>query len=182
MIEADTRRRPTVAVIGSGDVLEPQIENSAYLVGELAINSGFRIVTGGLGGVMRAASQGARAARGYMEGDIIGILPGIDPSEANPFVDIAIPTGMGIGRNALVVASADVVIAVGGGAGTLSEIALAWQMKKPVIALRHAEGWSAYLADQALDPRRDDKILGATDAEEAVKLAWSSRLKHGPKD
>ncbi len=175
MNQTNHQRRPMLAVVGSGDPLEPNLENTAYLVGELAINTGFRVVTGGLGGVMTAASQGARAARGYMEGDVIGVLPGHDPSQANPFVDVVIPTGLGIARNTLVVASADAVIAVGGGAGTLSEIALAWQLNKPIIALRHTPGWSSWLADQALDPRRTDVVVGATDAKEAVALAWSAR-------
>ena len=171
MISIEQGRRPILSIVGTGKNLDSNLENTAYIVGELAINAGFRIVTGGLGGVMQAASEGARAARGYMEGDVIGILPGSESSQANPFVDVAIPTGMGIARNTLVVSCADVVVAIGGGAGTLSEMALAWQLGKPVIALRHTPGWSAFLADQSLDTQQTHTVHGATDAEEAIRLA-----------
>ncbi|MEA2420374.1 MAG: hypothetical protein QOE60_2580 [Thermoleophilaceae bacterium] len=89
------------------------------------------VVCGGLGGVMEAACRGARAAGGTT----VGILPGLDRTAANPFVDVALPTGLGEARNALVVRAADAVIAVGGGYGTLSEIALALKAGKPVIGI-----------------------------------------------
>lgn len=88
-------------------------------------------MTGGLTGVMEAASQGAREAGGVT----IGILPGTDRREANEYVTVAIPTGMGEARNALVVRAADAVIAIGGEWGTLSEIALARKTGKPVVGL-----------------------------------------------
>jgi uncharacterized protein (TIGR00725 family) len=124
-------------------------------------------VTGGLGGVMEAASRGAHSAKGYREGDVVGILPVSDGAAANELVDIAIPTGMGIARNVLVVATADAVVAVGGGSGTLSEIAVAWQLGKPIVALE-LEGWSGRLAGEAIDARRSDVIHRARSAEEAV--------------
>jgi uncharacterized protein (TIGR00725 family) len=89
------------------------------------------VVTGGLGGVMEAACRGAREAGGRT----IGILPGTERSAANAFVDVAIPTGMGEARNALVVRSADALIAIGGAYGTLSEIALALKAGKRVAGL-----------------------------------------------
>jgi uncharacterized protein (TIGR00725 family) len=89
------------------------------------------LVCGGLGGAMEAACRGAKQAGGTT----VGILAGIDRSDANPYVDIALPTGLGQARNAVVVRAADVVIAVGGGYGTLSEIALALRRGKPVIGL-----------------------------------------------
>jgi uncharacterized protein (TIGR00725 family) len=89
------------------------------------------LVTGGLGGVMEAACRGARDAGGTT----IGILPGADRSAANPYVDVAIPTGLGEARNALVVRSADAVIAIGGAYGTLSEIAFALKAGKRVVGL-----------------------------------------------
>jgi uncharacterized protein (TIGR00725 family) len=89
------------------------------------------LVTGGLGGVMEAACMGAREAGGTT----IGILPGSDRSAANPYVDIAIPTGLGEARNALVVRAADALIAIGGGYGTLSEIAFALKADKRVVGL-----------------------------------------------
>ena len=89
------------------------------------------VVTGGLGGVMEAACRGARDAGGTT----IGILPGTDRSAANPYVDVAIPSGLGEARNALVVRAADALIAIGGAYGTLSEIAFALKAGKRVVGL-----------------------------------------------
>ena len=73
---------------------------------------------------------------------MIGVLPGLIAADANPFVDVVVPTGMNYARNTILVAMADVVVAVGGGSGTLSEIALAWQHGKPIVTLDLGEGWS----------------------------------------
>lgn len=93
--------------------------------------AGAVLVTGGLGGAMEAACRGARSASGLT----LGILPGTDRREGNPFLDVAVPTGMGEMRNALVVRAADGVLAVDGGFGTLSEVALALKLGKPVISV-----------------------------------------------
>jgi hypothetical protein len=116
-----------VAVIGPGD--EPTV--AAAEVGRLLAERGAVLVCGGRGGAMEAACRGAKEAGGVT----VGILPGSDRSQANPFVDLVLPTGLGEARNALVVGAADVVIAVGGGYGTLSEIALALKAGKRVIGL-----------------------------------------------
>jgi uncharacterized protein (TIGR00725 family) len=100
----------------------------------LLAERGAVLVCGGLGGVMEAACRGAKEGGATT----IGILPGSDRSAANPFVDLAIPTGLGEARNALVVRSADALIAVGGGYGTLSEIALALKAGKRVAGI---ESW-----------------------------------------
>lgn len=89
------------------------------------------VVCGGLGGVMAAACRGAKA----VEGATVGILPGADRTKANRWVDVAVATGMGEARNAVVVRTADAVVAVGGGYGTLSEIALALRLDRPVVTL-----------------------------------------------
>jgi uncharacterized protein (TIGR00725 family) len=102
---------------------------------------------------------------------VIGILPGLVAAEANPFVDVVVPTGMNYARNTILVAMADVVVAVGGGSGTLSEIALAWQHGKPIVTVDLGEGWSSRLAGERLDHRRDDLLHRAESAEEAVRLA-----------
>jgi uncharacterized protein (TIGR00725 family) len=119
-----------VAVVGSGEA-SPEELSMAEDVGRLVAQRGGVLVCGGLGGVMDAACRGARA----QGGTTIGILPGLDRSAANPHVDVAIPTGLGEARNALVVRAADVLIAVGGAYGTLSEIALALGAGKRVIGL-----------------------------------------------
>ncbi len=100
-------------------------------VGRLLAEAGAVVVTGGLGGVMEAASKGAREAGGTT----LGLLPGADRSGANPWLTVAVPTGMGEARNALVARAADGLVAVGGEWGTLSEIALALKAGKPVAGL-----------------------------------------------
>src|SRR5579875_4146915 len=121
-------RRPVIAVIGAGtcDYLTAQ---AALEIGYLVAERHAVLVTGGLTGVMEAASRGAREAGGL----VVGILPGLDPKAANEFVDVAIPTGMGQLRNGLVVSSAQAVIAVGGEWGTLSEIGFARKLGIPVV-------------------------------------------------
>lgn len=127
-------RPPQVAVIGDGDPRGPEahrILEWAEEVGQLLAHGGAVVITGGLGGVMRAASRGAHGAGGVT----IGILPGADPTEANEFVSIPIATGLGVVRNLVVVTAADAVVAIGGRHGTLSEIGLALRMGRQVVAL-----------------------------------------------
>lgn len=119
-----------VAVVGPGEANAEQ-EHLAEEVGRRLGERGAILVCGGLGGVMAAACRGASSAHGTT----VGILPGTDRGRANPWVRIAIPTGLGELRNGLVVRAADVVIAVGGGYGTLSEIALALKAGVPVVGV-----------------------------------------------
>ena len=106
-------------------------------------------------------------ASDYRDGDVIGILPTEDPDTANEHVDIGIPSGLGIARNALVVRTADAVIAVGGGAGTLSEMAMAWQLGRPVVGL-DVPGWSSKLSGEALDGKRPDTVVSAATPAAAI--------------
>jgi uncharacterized protein (TIGR00725 family) len=133
----DHTPRPVVAVVGAGDA-EPgtPIAELAEAVGNRVAQAGAILVCGGLGGVMAAACKGAKAAGGLT----VGLLPGEDRGAANPWVDVAVATGFGEGRNLLIVRTADAVIAVGGGYGTLSEIAFARRIGRPVVGLRT---WSA---------------------------------------
>ncbi len=124
-------RKKLVAVIGGGREQDPEILSKAEQVGELLAESGFVLITGGLGGIMAAASAGARRKGGT----VIGILPHASPERANPSVEIAIATGMGEARNAVIATAAEALIAIGGEYGTLSEIALALKLGKPVITL-----------------------------------------------
>jgi uncharacterized protein (TIGR00725 family) len=117
-------------VVGAGDATDAQ-RAVAEEVGRLLAEAGAIVVTGGRTGVMEAASKGAREAGGTT----LGILPGADRREANPWVAVAVATGMGEARNALVVRAADAVVAIGGEWGTLSEIALARKAGKPVVGL-----------------------------------------------
>lgn len=162
-------RKRTIAVIGRGTLSrDDPLYQTAFEIGKAVIDHGFRLITGGLGGVMEAASKGARSSKRWRDGDIIGILPGGSAEDANQYVDVPIPTGLGIARNTMVT-NADGIIAVGGGAGTLSEIAFSWQKGKPIVSLR-VPGWSGELSDRAVDDRHPERIIRGVDgAEEAVK-------------
>jgi uncharacterized protein (TIGR00725 family) len=145
--------QPYVAVVGPGEASAEEVA-TAEEVGRLLAARGAVVVCGGLGGVMEAACRGAKEGGGTT----VGILPGHERAAANRFVDVAIATGLGEARNALVVRAADVLIAVGGAFGTLSEIALALKTGTPVVGVGSWE-----LAGR---PVRE-----ARDAPEAVELA-----------
>ena len=165
-------RVKTIGVIGGGAANETGGE-LARSVGREIGRHGFSLVCGGLGGVMQAACEGLRAGRAECGTTSlsIGILPGTDAQDANQFVDLAIPTGMGIARNILVVRAAGAVIVVDGCSGTLSEMAFAWQLDKPIIALAGSGGVASDYAGKTLDGRRSDCVLSALSAEEAVEMA-----------
>ncbi|HOW85077.1 MAG TPA: TIGR00725 family protein [Candidatus Aminicenantes bacterium] len=126
----DLRKRIRIAVIG-GSRPGRQAMDAAFEVGRLIARAGAVVVCGGLGGVMEAASRGAREEGGL----VVGILPGASPADANPWVDVPVATGLGYTRNALVVMNADAVIAVDGEYGTLSEIAYGKIHGKKVVGL-----------------------------------------------
>ena len=158
-----------VAVIGDANIDDdPTKQTLAFETGRLLIESGYILASGGFGGVMEHASRGAKSASNYTQGSIIGVLPQYDTRDANPHLDIAIPSGMGLARNVLLVSMASAVIVIGGGSGTLSEVALAWQMRKLIVATK-TSGWSGKLIGQQLDERRRDHIIGADDARAAVE-------------
>lgn len=119
-----------IGVLGASSC-GPEIEEMAYEVGKEIARQGAVLLCGGLGGVMEAAARGAKDAGGLT----VGILPGASASEANPHIDLRIVTDMGHARNVVLVRSADAVIAVAGGFGTLSEIAIARKIGVPCIGL-----------------------------------------------
>ncbi len=125
--------KPLIAVVGGSECSAAEAE-WAGAVGRMLAERGAVLLCGGYGGVMAAAARGAKAAGGLT----VGILAGADPAEANPYVDVALATGMGEMRNALLVRAARAVIAIGGGWGTLSEIALAQRIGTPVVGLHDA--------------------------------------------
>lgn len=144
-----------IGVIGAGDCND-DVAAKAEAVGREIAKRGGVLICGGLGGVMEAAAKGAASQGGLT----IGILPTSHKKDANPYIDIAICTGMGQARNAIIALTSDVLIAVGGEYGTLSEIALGLKAGKPVISLG---GWNI------------KGMLIANNAEEAVKMAFSFR-------
>ncbi|MGI9539192.1 MAG: hypothetical protein ACR2N6_03475 [Miltoncostaeaceae bacterium] len=153
-------RGPVVAVIGQGSPEGGPVIEGARAVGTALAERGATVVTGGLGGVMNAASEGARRAGGR----VVAIIPGTDRSAATAHADIVICTGVGEARNLAVVASADAAIAVGGAWGTLSEIALASRLGRPVVLLA---SWSVRAPDEPLEPAP----LAADSPSHAVDLA-----------
>lgn len=150
--------RVHVAVVGGGDAGDDVCRLAEDLGRELA-RRGAVVVTGGLAGVMAAACRGAKDGGGAT----IGILPSSDRADANPWVDVAVPTGLGEGRNLLVVRAADAVVAVAGEFGTLSEIALALRAGTPVVGLRTWE--------LACDGRPVDAVVVAASAADAAEKA-----------
>ncbi|MBI3014539.1 MAG: TIGR00725 family protein [Candidatus Tectomicrobia bacterium] len=146
----------TVAAVIGGGVCDQETTLLAEKVGEQLAERGVVLVCGGLGGVMEAAARGAKRAGGTT----VGILPGFSAQEANPYIDIPIVTGLSHARNAIVVRSAKVVIALPGEYGTLSEIALALKMRIPVIALN---AWYS-----------QEGVIHAKTPEEAIQKALKS--------
>ena len=166
--------RKIVAVIGDAKIEKPSLKyDVAFQTGKLLVDNGFRVQSGGHSGVMEAAFAGAHSSEKYREGDTIAILPGWKADNGNPWGDICIPTGLHLYRNAIV-AGASAVIAVGGGAGTLSEISFAWTYKRLVIAYDCVDGWSAKVAGTKLDDKFrypfEDKIYAASSPDEAIKI------------
>jgi uncharacterized protein (TIGR00725 family) len=135
-----------IGVIG-GRRVEKSLLAEAEKAGRLIARSGMALVCGGLGGVMEAASRGASAEGGTT----IGILPQDHKRDANDYIDLPIVTGMGMGRNVIIARTADALIAIGGEYGTLSEIAFALQLGKPVIGIGTWEIKGVIPADNAED-------------------------------
>jgi uncharacterized protein (TIGR00725 family) len=144
--------RKLISVIG-GRRVEKRLLQEAEKVGRLIARKDCVVVCGGLGGVMEAVSKGAKAAGGLT----VGILPHEHKKNANEYIDIPVATGLGIGRNVIIARTADAVIAIGGEYGTLSEIAFALQMEKPVVGI---ETWDI------------KGIVPADNADDAVKKVF----------
>lgn len=181
--------RKIIAVIGDGKIENDSLKYKiAFETGKALVDAGYRVQSGGLGGIMEAVFKGAKASENYREGDTIAIIPSFDRTSVNQFADIVIPTGLDVMRNTIV-ANADAVIAIGGGAGTLSEMALAWSLYRLLIAYKNVDGWSAELAERKLDNREryknvDDKVYGVEEPQQAVGLINKlitiySRYHHG---
>lgn len=149
----------------------PEALRAAEIVGANIAGAGAILITGGLTGVMEAASRGAKRSNGL----VIGMLPGFRKSDANRYVDIAITTGMGWMRNTLVVRAADAVIMISGGIGTLNELTIAYQ-DKPTVVLEGTGGWADRVREVAyggvhLDESSSATLHFAKTPEEAVEIA-----------
>ena len=163
-------RRKQILVVGFGkDQCTALAYQIAYKVGFELAKSGAVLLTGGLGGVMEAASRGATEGGGFA----IGIIPQDDKAKSNPYCDAVIATGIGYARDFVTANSADAVIVVGGGAGTLIELCAAYQSKTPIVAVKGTGGIAVRYADQYLDDRQTQRVQSEGSAETAVKRALS---------
>ena len=160
-----TKKRQILVIGNNTNGCTPKHEKIAYEVGVEIAKSNSVLITGGLGGVMVAASHGAHDANGLT----IGIIPQDDATMANEFCDIVIPTGMGLTRDFLNALTADGVIIVGGGSGTLSEVCAAYMYKKPMVAIRNIGDSIEPYIDGFLDHRENIKIIGVDTPQDAVK-------------
>jgi len=169
-------RGAQISVVGfNADSCTEVARDAAYRVGRAIAQEGGTVVCGGLGGVMEAACKGARDAGGRS----VGIVPSDDLSEANRYCDVVIATGLGKSRNFLVAYSGDAMVVVGGGAGTLTEVAAAYQSSKPIVAVRGTGGVADEWARKPLDGRRTVVILEGASPEEAVKMAVRELARRG---
>lgn len=160
-----TKKRQILVVGNNENGSTPELEKVAYETGLEVAKSDSVLISGGLGGVMRAACHGAKDGGGIT----VGIIPQNDPSFANEYCDIVIPTGIGLARDFLNALSADGVIIIGGGSGTLSETCAAYMYNKPIAAIKNTGGIAEMFVDKYLDHRQNVKIVGVTSPQEAVK-------------
>ena len=160
----------TVGIIGDSAEI-PELNEIAEEMGRQVALAGYSLVTGGRQGIMAAASRGARSVTPRQDtARVIGILPGINKQEGNTFIDYVIPTGIGWARNQIVVLSSDIVVAIGGSAGTLSEMSYAWVYNKPVLAFDIKQGWSTKLSGQKIDDREREPIIKVSSPKEAIAI------------
>ena len=161
-------KRRMISIIGGSKSSEENLRIAEQLGAEIAKRD-IVLVCGGMGGIMEAVCKGAKSQNGLT----IGIIPFDSKDASNDYVDIVIPTGLGFARNFLVAKSGDVVIAIDGSAGTLSEMAIAWFSDRPLIAMEDTGGWAKRLSGERIDHRRSDTVYSAKSPEHAVDIACS---------
>lgn len=176
-----TTRKKIISVIGNAHLDEDSEKyRLGRRLGKALIDNDYRIVNGGMFGIMEAVARGAKESESYAEGSVIGISPFFDPQFTNDYLDVIVPTGLDSYRN-VIVANSDAVVAIGGGAGTLSEMAMAWILKRMIIAY-DVDGWSGKIADTRIDERKridwgGDKVFRVTSESEVIQLL-NNHLKH----
>ena len=161
-------KKPILTIIGPNKSLcKPAHRKQAEMAGQLAVELGFRVMTGGEKGVMEAAFIGANRAKNYQSGDTIAISPKESPEGDVCLADIVIYTGLGHARN-YIMAHGQIILAIGGGTGTLSEMAMAWSKCRPIMAFA-GDGWAGKVAGVRLDERRKDKVVRITNKRDLAK-------------
>lgn len=153
-----------ISIIGASEI-DNKTKKLTIELGRLLAENKYAIVCGGLTGVMESICRGVKENGGLT----IGVIPFIEKSAANRYVDIVIPVPFSQARNIVVVLTGDVCVAIGGKAGTLSELCFAWIYQKPIIALSNIQGWSSKVSNQKLDDRRSDKIYGLETPEQVIE-------------
>ena len=157
-------RKFQVVVIGDA-IADKEKYEYAEKLGEYLGKKGYAVITGGRSGIMEAVCKGAYEAGGIT----VGIIPGSDFLQANSWCSLVIPTDLGHARNSITALSADVIISIGGKAGTLTELGFGWILNKPIISVTQFGGWSADLSGKKIDDRRPDNII-AVNSFEALKV------------
>jgi uncharacterized protein (TIGR00725 family) len=156
-------RKIQVAIVGDYGAGKKECD-FAYEAGKVMAERDLTVLTGGKGGVMEAAGKGALEKGGR----VVGILPSAFPGESNEYCSIRIATGLGHGRNAIIASSADIIVAIGGRAGTLTEIAFGWVFDKPIIAVKGFGGWSEELAGKIIDDRNQTPIYAVSSLQDLI--------------
>ncbi len=165
-------RKIQIAVVGyNKDKCTEQARILAYEVGKEVARAGAVLVCGGLGGVMESACKGSKENNGFT----IGIIPQDEFSFANGFCDVVICTGIGFARDFMIASSADGIIAIGGGVGTLIEMAAGYMIKKSIVVIAGSGGVADTYAGKYLDERNRVPILVAKDARSAVQIFSANR-------
>lgn len=170
-------KRVQIGVIGSSGLIDSKLFSLAYEVGQEIAKSGAVLICGGRDGIMEAVSKGVKDGGGIS----VGIVPSYTGEDANPYLTVTIATGIGFARNALVVASSDAVIVISGRAGTLSELAIASLLDKPIIALIKGRG-VAKIAEKLAEEGIINPIYEAETPKKAVEKAINTVTKKRKKE
>lgn len=180
--------RQVIAIAGA-ERAGPMVAEMARDVGKNVIAKGFHLLCGGTGALVSAACEGAQEEkanlkrRGKFLGDapvVMGLLAGSNKSDGNAELDIALPTGLGVAIHTVVCASADALIALEGGAATLSHVALAWQLGKPIVLIAPDGSVLESLVGERIDSNRADMIMTADSAERAVEMIAERLAANAP--
>lgn len=165
-----------VAIIGSsGSLCTQSLFNFGKKLGIQLANIEVHILSGAMNGFMEAVFMGFTSVKDRTTCSI-GISPYFNKEKANAYCDVIIPTGMGYTRNSLLVNAGDIVVAAGGGAGTLSELAFAWQFNKKVLCYDQEPGWAEATAGLVLDSRKNDLLIPVSSADEICREIELARM------